>query len=181
MTKKKQLPQKKDTPKAPTIIQDGNKINVNLTQEIGKTITGCQAIEASRVMAEMVLSAAADETAGDLIERQLKQYLSLMQDLAPRDPFEGMLVNQMFLVFRQALHIFNLSNLDGNEGRTDIQDSLTNRYVKLMRLYTQQMEALDKHRRGGQHRMTVEHVHVHEGGQAIVGNVNQGGGGKDEK
>jgi len=25
--------------------------------------------------------------------------------------------------------------------------------------------------------MTVEHVHIHEGGQAIVGNVTKGGGG----
>ena len=34
------------------------------------------------------------------------------------------------------------------------------------------------HRRWGkgQQKMTVEHVHVHEGGQAIVGNVQQGGG-----
>jgi hypothetical protein len=39
------------------------------------------------------------------------------------------------------------------------------------------LEALDKHRRGGNQKMTVEHVHVHEGGQAIVGNVNQGRGG----
>lgn len=29
--------------------------------------------------------------------------------------------------------------------------------------------------------MTVEHVHVHDGGQAIVGNVQGGGGGGNGK
>jgi hypothetical protein len=42
---------------------------------------------------------------------------------------------------------------------------------KLMALYAQQMAALDKHRGRGQQRVVVEHVHVHPGGQAIVGTV----------
>jgi hypothetical protein len=40
-----------------------------------------------------------------------------------------------------------------------------------------QMEALTKLRRGGEQTVRVEHVHVHNGGQAIVGNVNHPGGG----
>jgi hypothetical protein len=38
------------------------------------------------------------------------------------------------------------------------------------------LEALNRHRGKGQQRVTVEHVHVHQGAQAIVGNVHQGGG-----
>ena len=34
------------------------------------------------------------------------------------------------------------------------------------------MDALNKKRRGGQQKVTVEHVNVQNGGQAIVGNVN---------
>jgi len=37
-------------------------------------------------------------------------------------------------------------------------------------------EALDKHRGKGQQKVTVEHVHVHRGGQAIVGAVKAGWG-----
>jgi hypothetical protein len=33
------------------------------------------------------------------------------------------------------------------------------------------MEALKRYRSGGEQKMTVQHVHVAEGGQAIVGNV----------
>src|SRR6202171_2268580 len=46
---------------------------------------------------------------------------------------------------------------------------------KLSRTYTTLLEALNRHRGKGQQKVTVEHVHVHEGGQAIVGNVEGGG------
>jgi hypothetical protein len=39
-----------------------------------------------------------------------------------------------------------------------------------------QVEALKRYRTGGEQKVTVEHVHVHEGGQAIVGHVEQGAG-----
>ena len=39
------------------------------------------------------------------------------------------------------------------------------------------LDALNRHRGKGQQKVTVEHVHVHSGGQAIVGNVNGPGGG----
>ena len=43
-----------------------------------------------------------------------------------------------------------------------------------MALYLKQVAALDKHRGKGQKKVTVEHVHVAAGGQAIVGNVEAG-------
>jgi hypothetical protein len=36
------------------------------------------------------------------------------------------------------------------------------------------MEALKRYRTGGEQTVTVQHVNVSEGGQAIVGNVTQG-------
>jgi hypothetical protein len=49
------------------------------------------------------------------------------------------------------------------------------RMVKLLRTYTMQVEALQRYRGKGQQKVTVEHVHVHSGGQAIVGAVKGGG------
>jgi hypothetical protein len=49
--------------------------------------------------------------------------------------------------------------------------------VKLLRTFTAQIEALQRHRGKGEQKVTVEHVHVHAGGQAIVGAVTPGGGG----
>jgi hypothetical protein len=50
-----------------------------------------------------------------------------------------------------------------------------------MRTFTSQMETLKKYRTGGQQKMIVKHIHVNQGGQAIVGSINQRGGGKIEK
>jgi hypothetical protein len=41
--------------------------------------------------------------------------------------------------------------------------------TKLQRTFVQQVETLAKLRRGGEQKVRVEHVHVHPGGQAIVG------------
>ncbi|KHA53892.1 hypothetical protein Z947_4213 [Sulfitobacter geojensis] len=49
---------------------------------------------------------------------------------------------------------------------------------KLMALYAKQLATLDKHHGKGQQKVTVEHVHVEAGGQAIVGNVETGQRGK---
>jgi hypothetical protein len=43
------------------------------------------------------------------------------------------------------------------------------------------LDALNRHRGKGQQKVTVEHVHVHEGGQAIVGTVETLGGGVQRK
>jgi hypothetical protein len=43
------------------------------------------------------------------------------------------------------------------------------------------LEALNRHRGKGQQKVIVEHVHMHQGGQAIVGSVNVSGGGFSAK
>jgi hypothetical protein len=52
-----------------------------------------------------------------------------------------------------------------------------NQANKLSRTFATLLESLNRHRGKGQQKMTVEHVHVHEGGQAIVGSVETQGGG----
>jgi hypothetical protein len=42
---------------------------------------------------------------------------------------------------------------------------------KLSRTYAVLLDAFNRHRGKGQQKVTVEHVHVHSGGQAIVGTV----------
>ena len=52
---------------------------------------------------------------------------------------------------------------------------------KLSRTYATLVEALNRHRGKGQQKVTVEHVHVHAGGQAVVGVVAPPGGGDQSK
>src|SRR6476646_4827609 len=53
-----------------------------------------------------------------------------------------------------------------------------NQANKLSRTYATLIEALNRHRGKGQQKVTVEHVDVHAGGQAVVGVVG-GPGGED--
>ena len=61
------------------------------------------------------------------------------------------------------------------------KETNVNHASKALRIFISQMEALKKYRTGGQQKMIVEHVHVNEGGQAIVGNVSKGGGDDKKK
>ena len=56
-----------------------------------------------------------------------------------------------------------------------------NQANKLSRTYATLIEALNRHRGKGQQKVTVEHVHVHAGWQAVVGMVETPGGGDRPK
>jgi len=64
---------------------------------------------------------------------------------------------------RQLAHVENISH----------QDSAERAFNKLTRTFAMQMEALKRYRSGAEQKVTLQHVSVAEGGQAIVGNVTQ--------
>jgi len=103
--------------------------------------------------------------------------LSMITDIEPKDQMEAMLAAQMAAVHMATMTFARRLNHVDNIPQ---QDSAERAFNKLARTFTTQMEALNKYRGKGQQKMTVEHVHVHEGGQAIVGTV-QGGGGEQKK
>nr|WP_249815408.1 hypothetical protein [Bradyrhizobium sp. 168] len=95
--------------------------------------------------------------------------------IKPGDEFEGMLAAQMFGAHNAAMECYRRAMIPDQSfgGR---QEAL-NQANKLSRTYAALLEALNRHRGKGQQKVVVEHVHVYQGGQAIVGNV-EGGGGK---
>jgi hypothetical protein len=102
--------------------------------------------------------------------------LSIAIGIEPKDQIEAMLAAQMAAVHMQTMTFARRLN---HTETIDQQNSAERAFNKLARTFTTQMEALNRYRGKGQQKMTVEHVHVHEGGQAIVGNV-QGGGGENK-
>jgi hypothetical protein len=111
----------------------------------------------------------------DKVIRAANEAAALLAGIGPRDELEAMLACQMVACHNAAMHTAKMAILTGQtfEGKR----ANTNYAVKLMALFTSQMEALKKYRTGGQQKMIVEHVNVNEGGQAVVGQVNMGGGG----
>ncbi len=111
---------------------------------------------------------ASDETKNTRILRALELY----ESLEPADGAEGMLGLQMVGTHDAALQCLKRAALPNQTfaGR----DMALKHASKLMALYTQQLAALNKHRGKGQQKVTVEHVNVAAGGQAIVGNIETG-------
>jgi len=103
--------------------------------------------------------------------------LSVVRDIAPRDVIERMLAVQM-----AATHVATIrqGRRMANADQLPQFDSHERAYNKLARTFAAQVQALRKHRNGGQQTVTVQHVNVSDGGQAIVGNVRHRGEGGHE-
>ena len=101
--------------------------------------------------------------------------MAILSGIQPQDELEGMLAIQMIGIHNMAMEMMKRAML--SEQTIDGVNLNVNRIAKLTRTFIAQLKALDKHRGRGQQKITVEHVTVNEGGQAIVGNVEQGGEG----
>jgi hypothetical protein len=86
----------------------------------------------------------------------------------PQDVLEGQLAGQMVGAHNAAMRF--LSNAANSTDADQIARNVE-WATKMMRTYTAQIEALNRYRGKGQQKVTVEHVTVQPGGQAIVGNV----------
>jgi hypothetical protein len=94
--------------------------------------------------------------------------LAVIKGIKPTDQIEAMLAAQMAAVHMASMTFARrLAHVDTIQQ----QDSAQNAFNKLTRTFAAQAEALKRYRSGGEQKMTVQHVHVAEGGQAIVGNV----------
>jgi hypothetical protein len=114
--------------------------------------------------------ATASSKGGQVDERGLNFMLSVMKGVQPRDQLEAMLAAQMAAVHMATMTIAGrLANVEHIEQHDSAERALN----KLYRTFTTQMEALKRYRTGGEQKVTVQHVSVAEGGQAIVGNVTQ--------
>ncbi len=103
-------------------------------------------------------------------EGALNFMLSLVKGVKPRDEVEAMLAAQMAAVH---MAMMTFARRLGHVETIQQQDSAERAFNKLARTFATQMEALKRYRTGGEQKVTVQHVSVSEGGQAIVGNVTQ--------
>jgi hypothetical protein len=102
-------------------------------------------------------------------EKTFDFMLSVIKGIEPRDQTEAMLAAQMAAVHMASM---TFARRLGHVETIQQQDSASNAFNKLTRTFAAQMSALKDYRSRGEQKMTVQHVHVAEGGQAIVGNVN---------
>lgn len=99
--------------------------------------------------------------------------------IGPRDDLEGMMAVQMIACHNASMECYRRAMIPEQsfEGRREALSQAN----KLSRTYVTLLDGLNRHRGKGAQKVTVEHVHVHKGGQAIVGNVSTPGGGVAQK
>jgi hypothetical protein len=103
-------------------------------------------------------------------ENKLNFVIDVIKGIRPNDQVEAMLATQM------AMTQLAFMTFAGRLARAEYiqeQDSTASAFNKFARTYIAQMEALKRYRTGGEQKVTVQHVSVNDGGQAIVGDVVQ--------
>lgn len=100
----------------------------------------------------------------------LSMAISLLAELRPQTLLESLLAVQMVGVFQAGTKLL-ASGLAGEQSLEQAEWRMRSA-TRLMRLYTEQVEAMVKLRgKSTEQKVIVEHVHVYQGGQAIVGAV----------
>jgi hypothetical protein len=115
----------------------------------------------------------------DACKRQLNATVMALMGIGPKDELEGMMAAQLIAAHNAAMECYRRAMIGDQtfEGRRENLAQAN----KLSRTYATLLEALNRHRGKGQQKVTVEHVHVHSGGQAVVGVVGTPGGGQHTK
>jgi hypothetical protein len=111
-------------------------------------------------------------------DQQYGATVAALVGIRPRDELEGMLAAQLLAAHNAAMECYRRAMIGEQtfEGRRENLSQAN----KLSRTYAVLLDALNRHRGKGQQKVTVEHVHVHQGGQAIVGAVNSAGKGSEK-
>jgi hypothetical protein len=107
-------------------------------------------------------------------DKQFNATVAALVGIGPKDELEGMMAAQLIAAHNAAMECYRRAMIGEQtfEGRCENLAQAG----KLSRTYAVLLDALNRYRGKGQQKVTVEHVHVHSGGQAVVGVVGTPGG-----
>lgn len=132
--------------------------------------THCQGLRVpwipwTRIFAKRLLNQVANSSTMGGLETpaHVNAIAAAMTGLAPQSELEGMLAAQMTACHNAAMECLRRACVKDQtfEGRK-MNMTFADRF---MRTFAVQVEALGKHRKGGQQKVVVEHVHVYPGGK----------------
>jgi hypothetical protein len=103
------------------------------------------------------------------LHRQRNAVIAVLAMSKPNNELESMMLAQTVSAHHAAMECYRRSMIP-EQNALAFRETL-NLASKLSRTSAELLLALGKYRSRGQQKVTVEHVHVHPGGQAIVGNV----------
>ena len=135
-----------------------------------RNIGGSQSDHWNNILANQAVQALWLKNSGpEERDKQFSATIAALGAIAPKDELEGMMAAQLVAAHNAAMECYRRAMIGEQtfEGRRENLAQAN----KLSRTYAALAEALNRHRGKGQQKVTVEHVHVHAGGQAVVGMV----------
>ena len=145
-----------------------------------KIIGGSQSDHWNNTLANQALQAlCVNSSSAEERDRQLSATIAALVGIAPKDELEGMMAAQLIAAHNAAMECYRRAMI-GEQTFEGWRENL-NQANKLSRTWATMLDALNRNRGKGQQKVTVEHVHVHAGGQAMVGMVETPGGGDRTK
>lgn len=102
-------------------------------------------------------------------QREINATYEMFEDIKPSDSIEAMLLSQMVGMYN--LSMKQLRDARMHDLTLDQVTQKVNRATKLSKTFVELLEAFNHCRGKGQQKVTVEHVTVNQGGQAIVGTI----------
>jgi hypothetical protein len=110
---------------------------------------------------------------------RLIKAIGTLSEVGPQNGTEAMLSTQMIAAHEAAMHF---TKLGAAQTRLEAIEVCARQAARFMCVFNEQLEAMQKLKgKTGQQKVTVEHVHVNEGGQAIVGALIVPGGGDEPR
>lgn len=108
-----------------------------------------------------------------------------LADFQPKSAEEARLATQAAVLYARGMRYLNLAENSIQQmsdagvfdmvGLVQGHNTQTTFALKLLRLHNETIETLSRLRRGNDQKITVQHVQVNDGGQAMVGNFQAGG------
>lgn len=155
--------------------EDGQTVSLGSEDALCKLFHTNDDMQANALLAQCLKSLRSTEASDEHPANDERVFmLSIIRDLKPRDAVERMLAVQMAVT-----HVATIRSARwlANSEKVVQAEANYSGYNKLARTFAAQIETLRKYRNGGEQKVTVQHVTVSDGGQAIVGNVQSQGGG----
>jgi hypothetical protein len=144
-----------------------------------KPIGGSQSDHWNNILANQAIKTLWLSKDAETRSRQCSATFAALLGIAPKDEIEGMIAAQLIAAHNVAMECYRRAMI-GEQTFEGYRENLS-QANKLSRTYAVLLDALNRHRGKGQQKVTVEHVHVHSGGQAVVGTVETAGSGLGRK
>ena len=165
-------------------VKDATNLETVITRDVAETLLDAFGTTSEDfLVSELNHLSNSQLAAGQLhtAQTEMNAALAAIDGTRPENEMAAMLASQMAATHSLAMDMLGRARRAQTVEQLQVHGTPA---TKLLRTFTGQTEALAKVKRGGEQTVRVEHVHVYQGGQAIVGvmSTRQGeGGGVDEK